>query len=108
MQVTIHRPGPLTDPPEYDPTTGEHLREADTTHTAEAERVGPTAGREISEGQQTHIVQALGVLNPNADVEMQDRLEANGVLYEVVSVLPVLNIWETATDHLRVDLRAIR
>ena len=105
MIVTIHRLGDPGATP--DPVTGEYPPGAPTSHTEEALRVWPTAGREVSVGQQTHIAQAQAMLNANADVEMTDELEAFGVRYNVISVLPVPNIWETGVDHVRVDLSLV-
>lgn len=64
-------------------------------------RVRPSSGREVTDGRQTLRVEAVGVIEPAAEVDETDEITANGKRYRVVGVFPVSGL---TLSHTHIDL----
>lgn len=69
-------------------------------------RVRPSSGREINRGGTRELIEAVGLLDPKAEVSEEDEITAGGKRYRVVGAFKV----ESHTgnlDHWRVDLQGV-
>jgi hypothetical protein len=99
--ITIHRPTYVLD--EYGNETGEISGYVDIPTTG---RVRPTSAREVTTGQQRSLVDAVGVLPPDADLEDTDELSAGGRRYRVLGHF-LVEAMIPRLRHLRIDLQAV-